>query len=91
MTTALLAIEDLHAAYGLSRVPFGISSRDAAGAVCLLGRNGVGKTTTIRSVMASYDRPAEGCYGRAPTSPVGRRTGRRAPASALSRRPTDFR
>ncbi|MGH6671416.1 MAG: ABC transporter ATP-binding protein [Xanthobacteraceae bacterium] len=48
----LLAIEDLHAAYGLSRVLFGISLHVAAGeCVCLLGRNGVGKTTTMRSVM----------------------------------------
>jgi branched-chain amino acid transport system ATP-binding protein len=50
--TALLAIEDLHAAYGLSRVLFGVSLEVAAGeCVCLLGRNGVGKTTTMRSVM----------------------------------------
>jgi ABC-type multidrug transport system fused ATPase/permease subunit len=43
---------DLHTAYGLSRVLFGISLDIAAGeCVCLLGRNGVGKTTTIRSVM----------------------------------------
>jgi branched-chain amino acid transport system ATP-binding protein len=48
----LLAVEDLHAAYGLSRVLFGISLRVEAGeCVCLLGRNGVGKTTTMRSVM----------------------------------------
>jgi len=48
----LLAIDDLHTAYGLSRVLFGISLDIAAGeCVCLLGRNGVGKTTTIRSVM----------------------------------------
>jgi len=48
----LLAVEDIHTAYGLSRVLFGISFEIAAGeCVCLLGRNGVGKTTTIRSVM----------------------------------------
>ena len=56
MTTAaqppLLAIEELHAAYGLSRVLFGVSLQVEAGeCVCLLGRNGVGKTTTMRSVM----------------------------------------
>ena len=50
--TPLLAVEDVHTAYGLSRVLFGISFEIAAGeCVCLLGRNGVGKTTTIRSVM----------------------------------------
>ncbi|HTV90834.1 MAG TPA: ABC transporter ATP-binding protein [Stellaceae bacterium] len=50
--TPLLAIDDLHASYGLSRVLFGVSLDVAAGeCVCLLGRNGVGKTTTMRSVM----------------------------------------
>jgi branched-chain amino acid transport system ATP-binding protein len=48
----LLAVEDIHSAYGLSRVLFGVSLEVAAGeCVCLLGRNGVGKTTTMRSVM----------------------------------------
>jgi branched-chain amino acid transport system ATP-binding protein len=48
----ILAVEDLHTAYGLSRVLFGVSLRVAPGeCVCLLGRNGVGKTTTMRSIM----------------------------------------
>jgi branched-chain amino acid transport system ATP-binding protein len=50
--TRLLSVEDIRAAYGLSRVLFGISLEIAAGeCVCLLGRNGVGKTTTMRSIM----------------------------------------
>ncbi|HWI25648.1 MAG TPA: ABC transporter ATP-binding protein [Stellaceae bacterium] len=50
--TALLAVEEVHAAYGLSRVLFGVSLEVATGeCVCLLGRNGVGKTTTMRSIM----------------------------------------
>jgi branched-chain amino acid transport system ATP-binding protein len=58
--TALLSVENLHSAYGLSRVLFGISLYVAAGeCVCLLGRNGVGKTTTIRSVMGLL-RPTSG-------------------------------
>jgi branched-chain amino acid transport system ATP-binding protein len=49
---ALLKLEDIHTAYGLSRVLFGISLEVQQGeCVCLLGRNGVGKTTTMRSVM----------------------------------------
>jgi len=50
--SALLELEDVHTAYGLSRVLFGISLHVNQGeCVCLLGRNGVGKTTTLRSVM----------------------------------------
>jgi branched-chain amino acid transport system ATP-binding protein len=60
MATPLLAVEDIHSAYGLSRVLFGVSLDVAAGeCVCLLGRNGVGKTTTMRSVMGLL-RPTNG-------------------------------
>jgi branched-chain amino acid transport system ATP-binding protein len=52
MTTPLLEVEDIHTAYGLSRVLFGISLEIKAGeCVVLLGRNGVGKSTTMRSIM----------------------------------------
>jgi branched-chain amino acid transport system ATP-binding protein len=45
-------VEDLYTSYGLSQVLFGVSLDVAAGeCVCLLGRNGVGKTTTMRSIM----------------------------------------
>src|SRR6185369_9175233 len=50
--TALLEVRDLHTAYGEARVLFGVSLEVAPGeCVCLLGRNGVGKTTTMRSIM----------------------------------------
>jgi branched-chain amino acid transport system ATP-binding protein len=49
---SLLEVHDLETAYGLSRVLFGVSlSVDAGECVCLLGRNGVGKSTTMRSIM----------------------------------------
>ena len=48
----LLVVEDLYTSYGLSQVLFGVSLEIAVGeCVCLLGRNGVGKTTTMRSIM----------------------------------------
>src|SRR5262250_1161222 len=52
MTAPVLTVEDVYTAYGLSQVLFGVSLEVAAGeCVCLLGRNGVGKTTTMRSIM----------------------------------------
>jgi branched-chain amino acid transport system ATP-binding protein len=52
MSEALLEVRDLHAAYGLSRVLFGVSLEVRRGeCVCLLGRNGVGKSTTLRAIM----------------------------------------
>jgi branched-chain amino acid transport system ATP-binding protein len=48
----ILAVEDLYTAYGLSQVLFGVSLEVRRGeCVCLLGRNGVGKTTTMRSII----------------------------------------
>ncbi len=47
----LLAIEDIHTYYGDSYVLQGLSLRVASGTIAaLLGRNGMGKTTLIRSV-----------------------------------------
>ena len=48
----LLEIAGIETSYGASRVLFGISLAVAAGEmVSLLGRNGMGKTTTVRSIM----------------------------------------
>jgi len=48
----LLKVENLETAYGTSQVLFGLSLEIEAGeAVALLGRNGMGKTTTVRSIM----------------------------------------
>ncbi len=48
----MLAVQALVAGYGGSRVLHGIDLRvDAGEVVTLLGRNGMGKTTTIRAIM----------------------------------------
>jgi branched-chain amino acid transport system ATP-binding protein len=48
----LLVVEDLHAHYGKSHILHGVSLEvDTGEIVCLLGRNGVGKSTTLKSVM----------------------------------------
>ena len=47
-----LAVEDIHTYYGDSHVLHGVSLSVGAGeAVALLGRNGAGKTTVIRSIV----------------------------------------
>jgi len=51
-TAALLEVEGLNAGYGKSQVLFGMALRvDAGTCSTLLGRNGMGKTTTIKSIM----------------------------------------
>ncbi|MFN3415642.1 MAG: ABC transporter ATP-binding protein [Caldimonas sp.] len=50
--SALLEVRGLETAYGSSQVLFGIDLSMAAGEVAtLLGRNGMGKTTTVRSIL----------------------------------------
>jgi branched-chain amino acid transport system ATP-binding protein len=50
--SALLEVKDLHSGYGSSQVLFGISlSIEAGGVSTLLGRNGMGKTTTVRAIL----------------------------------------
>lgn len=48
----ILEVDDIYTSYGLSRVLFGVSLKVNEGeVVSILGRNGVGKTTTLRSIM----------------------------------------
>ncbi|MGE3272278.1 MAG: urea ABC transporter ATP-binding subunit UrtE [Chloroflexota bacterium] len=56
----LLSVENLIAGYGESQILTEMTfSVPAAGAVCLLGRNGVGKTTTLKSIVGLI-RPKSG-------------------------------
>ena len=49
--TAILQVEDLHVAYGETRVLHGIGfAVEARGITTILGANGAGKTTTLRAV-----------------------------------------
>jgi branched-chain amino acid transport system ATP-binding protein len=55
----MLAVRDLHAFYGKSHILHGVSLEVGAGEiVSLLGRNGVGRSTTIKAIMG--DVHAEG-------------------------------
>ncbi len=55
-----LEVRDIHTAYGKSQVLFGVSFQVEPGqVVALIGRNGVGKTTTMRSIIG-LTRPSRG-------------------------------
>jgi branched-chain amino acid transport system ATP-binding protein len=52
MPDAILELANVETSYGLSQVLFGVSLAIAPGEmVTLMGRNGMGKTTTVRSIM----------------------------------------
>ncbi|MEO1091650.1 MAG: ABC transporter ATP-binding protein [Pseudomonadota bacterium] len=56
----MLAVEGLDAGYGAARVLFGVELWVGAGeVVTLMGRNGMGKTTTVRAIMGLL-RPTAG-------------------------------
>jgi branched-chain amino acid transport system ATP-binding protein len=58
--TALLSVTGLEAAYGPSQVLFGVDLTVGVGeVVTLIGRNGMGKTTTVKSIMGML-RPKGG-------------------------------
>ena len=48
----MLQVEGIETYYGLSHILFGVSLEIKEGeVVCLLGRNGAGKSTTIKSII----------------------------------------
>lgn len=75
----LLEVRDLHARIGQSHILHGVSFSVRSGGVTgLLGRNGVGKTTTLRGILGLTDRSGtiemEGApIGALPTHEIIRR------------------
>ena len=56
----MLEVSGIHSYYGRSHILHGVDLRVEKGeVVCLLGRNGVGKTTTLKSIMGLV-QPKEG-------------------------------
>ncbi|SHE54013.1 amino acid/amide ABC transporter ATP-binding protein 2, HAAT family (TC 3.A.1.4.-) [Desulfacinum infernum DSM 9756] len=56
----MLEVRDIHSYYGKSHILHGVSMTLQEGEmVCLLGRNGVGKSTTLKSIMGMV-RPRSG-------------------------------
>jgi branched-chain amino acid transport system ATP-binding protein len=60
LSTRLLSVNDLHAYYGKAHILHGVSFAMSAGeVVALVGRNGAGKSTTMKAVMGLVP-PAKG-------------------------------
>jgi branched-chain amino acid transport system ATP-binding protein len=71
---SLLEIDDIHTYYGESHILEGVSlSVEDGETVALIGRNGVGKTTTLRSVL-QLTAPRSGSVTYRGEELVGRRT-----------------
>jgi branched-chain amino acid transport system ATP-binding protein len=52
----MLEVEDLHAYYGKSHILHGVSFKiDEGEVVALLGRNGVGRSTTVKAIMGEVE------------------------------------
>ena len=82
----MLEVRDLHAYYGKSHILHGVHlDREAGEIVSLLGRNGVGRSTTIKAIMGQVDKPAR-CASAAPRSAACAPTRSRAEGSATCRR-----
>lgn len=57
MRTEFLRVENLHGWYGESHVLHGMNLRlDRGECVCLLGRNGAGRTSTLRAILGILKR-----------------------------------
>jgi branched-chain amino acid transport system ATP-binding protein len=57
MSSEFLRIDNLHAWYGESHILHGVDLTVNEGeVVCLLGRNGAGRTTTLRAIVGMTGR-----------------------------------
>ena len=83
----MLTIEGLNTHYGASHVLQGVDLTVPEGRICsVLGRNGVGKSTTLRTVMGLVPQVADASRSMARTSPPGRRIASRVPVLRMCRR-----
>ena len=82
----MLEVKDLHAYYGKSHILQGVDLHIAAGeVVSLLGRNGVGRSTTVKAIMGEV-APHGTIRFKGRTSPACRATG--SPASGWAMCPS---
>jgi branched-chain amino acid transport system ATP-binding protein len=70
---SILEVRDIHSYYGKSHILHGVSLDLTEGElVCLLGRNGVGKSTTLKSIMGLV-KPSAGMVRLSGLDLIGRR------------------
>ncbi len=83
----MLQVQQLHQYYGGSHILRGLSFEAKVGEVtCLLGRNGVGKTTLLKCLMGLIPAKEGAVNWEASRSPASSRTSACTPASPMCRR-----
>ena len=83
----MLEVHDLHAFYGKSHILQGVDLTVGEGEiVSLLGRNGVGRSTTCKAIMGLVDAGRHGALSRPRHRRAACRPDRARPASATCRR-----
>ncbi len=84
---ALLDVSGLTASYGRAQVLFGVTLRLRPGeVVALMGRNGAGKSTTLKAIMGVLPPTGGTVWFEGRRSPAGSRFASPAAASATCRR-----
>jgi ABC-type branched-subunit amino acid transport system ATPase component len=88
---AILEVQDIHTYYGDAHVLHGLSLELQQGQILgLLGRNGVGKTTLVNSIVGFNPRVAAASCSRGARSPNRHRSRRCAAAWVSSRRDDEY-
>jgi urea transport system ATP-binding protein len=87
----MLQVNELNQYYGGSHILRGVSFEAVTGEVtCLLGRNGVGKTTLLKCLMGLIPAKTGRSSGRGKRSPTANRTSGCSLAWRTSRRDARF-
>ena len=71
MSDAMLSVQNLSASYGAARILYDLSFEvGRGGVVALMGRNGAGKSTTMKAIMGLIAQPTTPFISMAAIFPV---------------------